>query len=148
MRGSGDFIEDSKISAWLTTLRGNKRRGEVQTRENGNELDTQTRRYAGRNIWLTIRNRDVEPRREPGKRHRFRSWLCRDDALVYWSRLDHLSRIAGREKSPRMKPHRTPAFEEQVAEPVKKNNHRSMTKIEYSHFEERRGTQKKSSEVR
>lgn len=148
MRGSGDVIENSKISAWRAILRGNKRRREVQTRENGNEFDTQTRRHAGGNIWLTIRNRDVEPRREPGKRHRFRSWLCRDDALVYWSRLDHLSRIAGREKSPRMKPHRTPAFEEQVGEPAKKNNHRSMKKLECSHFEERRGTQKKSSEVK
>lgn len=54
MRESGDIIEDAKISAWLTTLHGNKRREEVQTREN-----TQTRRHAGGSIWLTIRNRDL-----------------------------------------------------------------------------------------
>lgn len=106
------------LLGWLPC--GNKRREEVQTRVN-----TQARRHAGGNIWSTIRNRDLEPRRKPGKTHRFRSWLCRGDALVHWSRLAHLSRIAGREKSPRMEPQTTPAFEEQVAEPVKKkNNHR------------------------
>lgn len=47
-------------------------------RERDNKFDTQNRVHPGGNIWSTIRNVVLEPRKELGKRFRFRG---------YWSRL-------------------------------------------------------------
>lgn len=47
-------------------------------REKENKFDIQNRVHPGGNIWSTIRNIDWQPRRELGKRFRFRG--C-------WSRL-------------------------------------------------------------
>lgn len=77
--------------------------------------------YPDGNIWLMTRNTDVISWWELGERYRFRSWLCRDEAWVHWSRLNHLGRTTGWEKGgSRVKPHTTPTFEEQEVEPVKK----------------------------
>lgn len=54
------------------------KRQRSETREKDNEFDTQSGVHPGGNDRPTTRSIDVEPRREPGKRFRFRG---------YWSRL-------------------------------------------------------------
>lgn len=49
-------------------------------------------------IWSLTRNTDATSWWELVERYRFRSWLCRDEAQVRWSRLNHLGRTTWWEK--------------------------------------------------